>query len=99
MAVYNGEKYIEGQIKSILSQLSSCDELIVVNDFSTDNTMTIIYKIIDERLKIFNNIENLGVIRTFETAISKAKGNYIFLSDQDDIWHADKIHLTILAFQ
>jgi glycosyltransferase involved in cell wall biosynthesis len=92
MATYNGEKYILGQIKSILDQLSPDDEIIVSDDSSTDNTLTIIKSFNDSRIKVFNNINNSGPVGNFENALVNAKGQYMFLADQDDIWLSEKLN-------
>ena len=90
MATYNGEKYIKEQIDSILVQLDDGDELIISDDGSTDNTISIIKSYIDPRIKLY--ISNSHCYTTnFENALSKAKGDYIFLSDQDDIWLKGKV--------
>jgi len=102
MATYNGEKYIEEQVKSILPQLAQEDELIVSDDGSTDDTIKILENFGDRRIKIFNHSRNLNnkhlfypSTKNFENALSKAKGDYIFLSDQDDIWMPDKVQITL----
>jgi glycosyltransferase involved in cell wall biosynthesis len=92
MAAYNGEKYIESQIISILSQLSFGDELIIVNDCSSDKTLEIIKLLDDRRIIIIDNHTNLGVIKSFEIAIWKSSGSIIFLSDQDDVWFPEKVN-------
>jgi len=86
MATYNGEKFISEQMNSILEQIGEQDEVIVVDDASTDCTYDLLLSIEDQRIKLFKNENNTGVNRTFERAILLAKGDYIFLSDQDDIW-------------
>jgi glycosyltransferase involved in cell wall biosynthesis len=91
MTTYNGSQYVEKQIHSILSQLSVNDELIIVDDCSMDNTINLIKKITDSRIHLSQNSQNLGVIKNFEKAICQAKGDIIFLSDQDDIWMPDKV--------
>ena len=58
MATYNGEKYIEEQLKSILPQIGINDEVIIVDDCSTDNTVNIIREINDTRIKLFQNDRN-----------------------------------------
>ena len=90
LASYNGEKYISVQIDSILSQLKPNDELIISDDGSTDRTLEIISAIKDPRIKVFSGNTFRDPIRNFQNTLSKAKGNYIFLSDQDDIWMPDK---------
>lgn len=91
MASYNGELYIEEQTRSILSQLGARDELIIVDDCSQDRTVEIIRSFHDPRIKLLHNAGNRGVVKTFERALSHASGELVFLSDQDDVWRADKV--------
>lgn len=86
MASYNGAQYIEKQIESILDQLSLGDELIIVDDCSTDDTVNIIKKFNSDYIKLFKNEKNIGYVRNFEKALGLAKNNYICLADQDDVW-------------
>jgi glycosyltransferase involved in cell wall biosynthesis len=86
LAAYNGEKYIEEQIFSIIKQLEVGDELIVVDDCSVDNTNSILNSICDSRLHIFRNDVNIGINKSFEKAIQLSSNKYIYLADQDDIW-------------
>jgi glycosyltransferase involved in cell wall biosynthesis len=99
MAAYNGGQFIAEQILSILPQLNQADELIVVDDASTDNTAEIIASFHDSRIRLFRNATNLGLFKTFERALGEAKGEIIFLSDQDDIWHPQKISTVLQAFR
>lgn len=106
MATYNGEKYVKEQIESILTQLSADDELIISDDGSTDSTIEIINKIGDKRVKLYHHtqdnptIPNVNkVTKNFEYALSKSSGDYIFLSDQDDIWMSDKVATMLSALQ
>lgn len=93
MTTYNGEKYLRKQIESILNQTLRPDELIIVDDNSSDSS----YKIIEEFAKkfsfinIYRNNVNVGYKENFYKAITLAKGNVIFLSDQDDVWSKNKI--------
>jgi GT2 family glycosyltransferase len=98
MAVYNGERYIEKQIFSILNQLNDNDELIILDDCSSDLSVVLINNIADQRIKFVSNKINIGVVKTFERAISIAKGEYIFLSDQDDIWLPGKVKSILNVF-
>jgi glycosyltransferase involved in cell wall biosynthesis len=86
MATFNGAKYIESQLNSILSQISHEDEIIITDDNSTDETCRIIENYNDNRIKIFKNEIRLGHVQNFAKAISLASGEFIALSDQDDIW-------------
>lgn len=99
MATYNGSKYIEKQLISILSQLNDADEIIIFDDSSDDNTIEIIKNFNDPRIRLHINEENSGVIRNFERAIYKANGDFIFLSDQDDIWYDNKVKKYIEQFE
>jgi glycosyltransferase involved in cell wall biosynthesis len=91
LAIYNGEKYLEAQVSSIIHQLSDNDELIVVDDGSSDASLEIIERYQDARIKIYRNDRNLGPQKTFERALKLASGNLIFFSDQDDIWASNKV--------
>ena len=91
MATYNGEKYIKEQLESILSQIGENDEVIISDDSSTDNTVEIIKAFSDNRIKIFENQKFKSPIFNFENALIQANGEIIVLSDQDDIWKANKI--------
>jgi glycosyltransferase involved in cell wall biosynthesis len=97
MAAYNGEKYIKEQIDSILCQLSKEDELIISDDGSTDSTLEIIKAYSDSRIKVFENHGMHGYAHNFENALAHAAGDYIFLSDQDDVWLPQKVQ-TILPY-
>ena len=92
MATYNGAIYIHEQITSILKQLSDEDELIISDDGSTDDTIRIIHLFKDTRIKLIQNSGRKGFVNNFENALNHASGDYIFLSDQDDIWKANKVH-------
>jgi glycosyltransferase involved in cell wall biosynthesis len=93
LCTYNGEKYIKEQLDSIINQTYKNLEIIVVDDCSTDDTWAIVsaYAQKDKRIKSFKNDVNLGFNKNFEKAISLTTGDYIALSDQDDIWLPDKI--------
>jgi glycosyltransferase involved in cell wall biosynthesis len=96
LASYNGTKYLREQLDSILSQTYQDFELIICDDCSTDNTWQILeeYAQKDSRIKIFANKKNQGFKKNFEKAISLCKGEYIAMSDQDDIWTEN--HLEVL---
>lgn len=98
IATYNGSKYIKEQLDSILCQLSYDDEIIISDDNSTDNTLNIIKEINDSRIKIVifkrdkSNIQPIHLVTTnFENALKYAKGDLIFLADQDDVWLPNKV--------
>jgi glycosyltransferase involved in cell wall biosynthesis len=91
MATYNGSKYIEIQLRSVLRQLDHDDEVIIVDDKSVDNTTEIINSFSDSRIKLLLNEVNLGVVQSFQIAILSASNDCVFLCDQDDVWHQDKV--------
>ena len=93
MATYNGEKYLEEQLDSILSQTLKPSEIIVCDDQSTDGTREILDRYQQKGLlKYFVNDKRLGFIGNFKRAVSlTSPDSYIALSDQDDIWLPEKI--------
>jgi hypothetical protein len=91
MAAYNGALFIQEQIASIMPQLEDADELIVVDDASGDNTVAIVEGFCDPRIRVLRHPSNCGVVATFERALGEARGETIFLSDQDDIWRPEKV--------
>lgn len=100
VATYNGEKYLRQQLDSILSCIGVNDEIIISDDGSTDATKDII----KEYLKKYHQISlcngpGKGVIANFENALSKTHGDIIFLSDQDDVWHKDKVARVLETFK
>jgi glycosyltransferase involved in cell wall biosynthesis len=91
MATYNGLPYLHEQLTSILAQLDLCDEVIIVDDGSTDGTREFLSQYPDPRLKLIFREKNTGPVRAFEDALCKSHGEYIFLSDQDDVWPDTKV--------
>lgn len=97
MATWNGEKHIQEQLLSILEQLTDNDEVIICDDASSDNTVPIIKALDDPRINITINPVRLGHVKNFEKAISLARGKYVFLADQDDIWPQKRVSMMIAA--
>lgn len=93
VCTYNGQRYLKEQLDSLVFQTYQNIEIIVVDDCSTDQTISILAEYEGSNANfnfVINNI-NLGYAKNFEKAISLCKGKYIALSDQDDIWELDKI--------
>ena len=97
MATYNGEKYIINQLESIRTQTRQADEVLIFDDNSTDHTSDIVRKYISDNdlvsWSIAINNENVGYKKNFYNGLRSAKGDYIFLADQDDEWMPTKIEV------
>lgn len=101
LATYNGGKYLEEQLDSLLSQTYPDFRIEICDDGSTDNTIAIVqeYKKKDSRIFLHRNEENLGYVKNFMHGIRRSDSPYIMLCDQDDIWNPDKIEITLAAMQ
>ena len=100
LAAYKGEKYIAGQIDSILSQLGADDELIVSDDYPSGKTKAIVegFAAKDGRVKYLEG-KGKGVVKNFENALNACSGDVIFLCDQDDVWMPDKVKTVMAEFE
>jgi glycosyltransferase involved in cell wall biosynthesis len=98
MAAHDGAAFLKPQIESILVQLRAQDELIVVDDGSRDDSLAVLQTMRDPRLHVHRNERNLGVLPTFERALSQAGGDIVFLSDQDDLWLPGKVAKVLDVF-
>ena len=104
MTTYNGEKYIEQQLKSLLNQVQKPDEVIICDDGSTDITVSLIKNFIKKNMLesswiIQENTYNKGYTQNFLDCASLTTGDIIFFCDQDDVWHSDKIKLMTDEFK
>lgn len=98
MSSYNGEKYIKEQLESLLMQTRKIDEVIIADDCSSDNTVTIVEDFIQDNnlsssWRIIVNKKNKGWRRNFMEAMWLSKGDLVFPCDQDDIWRKDKVEI------
>lgn len=94
MTTYNGEKFVEEQLRSILSQTHRPLEIIVLDDVSTDDTLAIVKDVLATShvpSRIHCNRERLGVVRNIEQGFHMARGPLIAFADQDDIWLPTKL--------
>lgn len=101
LCTYNGEKHIKEQLESILNQTTSIDEIVICDDYSNDRTIEIIEQFQlgnPNRISLYKNKVNLGSTKNFEKAIEICAGDYIFLSDQDDVWKENKVEKIIQHF-
>ena len=102
MATYNGEKYLCDQLASFVHQTRLPDELVICDDNSNDSTVDIIEEFCKTApfpVRFYKNSTNIGYTQNFEKLIKKTAGDYIFLSDQDDVWFTDKIHSVLNIFE
>ena len=99
MAAYNGGAFVEAQMQSILAQLRPEDEVVIVDDGSTDGTEERIEKLGDPRIRLLKHEKNAGVVATFEDALRSASGDILFLCDDDDIWAPAKVRRFLDVFE
>lgn len=97
MATFNGGKFIREQLESILSQLPPDAEIIIADDGSTDDTLSVVASLGDSRIRVLPAERHLGVIYNFERALRASKGEIVFLADQDDVWLPGKVEMCLAA--
>jgi glycosyltransferase involved in cell wall biosynthesis len=94
LCTYNGAQFLQEQLESIAFQTRIPDEVIICDDLSNDNTLEILKNFASKvsfPVRVFLNEQNLGSSKNFEKAIKLCTGDIIFLSDQDDVWHPEKL--------
>lgn len=103
LATYNGERFLEKQLLSLLEQSRKADEVIITDDASSDRTVEILRAFIAthrvENWTVHVNTENVGYQKNFAAGMARAQGEILFLCDQDDVWHADKIERVLRVFE
>jgi len=102
MATYNGERFLDEQLNSIINQTHRPQQIVIVDDRSQDGTKEIIEKYMNKfpRLFIFvENMKNMGLKKTFARGLSLCDTDYIALCDQDDIWKSEKIEKLFKALR
>ncbi len=100
LCTYNGSRFLRDQLQSLANQTLPPFEVVITDDCSTDNTVSIIkefYNVLN--IKFFVNDFPLKVTKNFEKAISLCSGDIILMCDQDDVWHADKLAKIDAYFQ
>jgi glycosyltransferase involved in cell wall biosynthesis len=93
LGTYNGEVYLQEQLRSVLAQTYPALEIIAIDDGSSDRTVDILREFAarDPRIRVVVNERNLGFIRNFEKGCRLAAGKFIALCDQDDYWFPEKV--------
>jgi len=102
LCTYNGELYLQEQLRSILEQSRLPDEVVICDDCSTDTTWTILENFKSKasfEVRLIKNHSNLGSTANFAKAIDSCSGDIIFLADQDDIWLPQKIEIMAEIFE
>lgn len=99
MATYNGSQYVAEQLASILAQLGPADEVVIVDDASTDDTVAQVRSLADPRIRLIRADANKGYVRSFEQAVLASRGSVIFLADQDDVWLDGRLDAMLAALQ
>lgn len=101
MTTYNGERYLKQQIESILAQTHTQFELLIADDRSTDSTVEILSRFVklDRRVRYYVNETNLGINRNLSEALAQAAYPLVAISDQDDIWHPQKLERLVAALK
>ena len=91
MPVYNGEKYVEKAIRSVLDQTFSDFEFIILDDGSTDATPEIINSFSDDRIISIRNEHDF--VKTLNMGLDRSSGKYFVRMDSDDIMHAERLEI------
>lgn len=105
IATYNGARYIRKQVESIINQTLRVNEIVISDDGSSDDTLKIISEISESSESsgidfiILTDNPRHGFCGNFEHAISHCTGDYIFISDQDDIWLENKVEKIMDTFE
>ena len=96
LATYNGEKYLEEQLNSILNQTYSNIRILISDDCSKDKTRKILEKYAqkDNRIQLYFQEKNLGYVKNFEFLLRQVENDIYMLSDQDDVWQETKVEHT-----
>lgn len=97
LCTYNGEQYLKEQVDSLIAQSYQNLEIIIIDDCSTDNTVSIIEDYQKEHPYIYLSVnnENIGFNKNFQQALDKCTGEFIAIADQDDIWELNKISIMV----
>lgn len=109
LCTYNGARFIEQQLRSILTQSVLPQQIVISDDASSDDTLAIVARVFDElddsdaardiEVEILSNAAPLGVVANFQQAMLACWGELIALSDQDDVWHADRLAVAVARFE
>jgi glycosyltransferase involved in cell wall biosynthesis len=102
LCTHNGAAFVEKQVRSILDQTFRVSEIVLSDDASTDATVAIVTALVeptDVVLTVLTNSPALGVTKNFEQAVTACSGDLIALSDQDDVWHPERLAAMVALFE
>lgn len=97
MATYDGARWVGEQLDSILADLGPDDEVVVVDDRSGDGTVDVVRARRDPRVRLVVRDRNGGYVRAFGTALGAARGRFLLLADQDDVWVPGRTEALVAA--
>ena len=95
LCTYNGARFLREQLQSIADQTVKPAQVVICDDGSRDDTLSIAHQF---RFEIHTTDRRLGTVANFDRAIALCNGDIIFLADQDDVWHRDKVKQTLERF-
>lgn len=104
LCTYNGQRFLQAQVASLLKQERLPDEIVIGDDASSDSTLEILGRELAQAeamgvsIKLISRATNVGIVENFSDTLAQAKGDVIFLCDQDDIWHPKKIATIVEKF-
>lgn len=102
LCAFNGERYLAAQVESLFRQQRLPDEIVAVDDASTDGSFLLLQELAARSpvpMRVHRNESNLGYVRNFERAMSLADGDVLFLCDQDDVWMPEKVRVCMAHFE
>lgn len=104
VCTYNGERFLQEQLDSLLAQTQLPDQIVIRDDVSSDRTVEILRafvpsaRILGIEVDLQINSRNVGYRRNFDGALRACTGDIIFLCDQDDVWFPSKLNLSCDVF-
>lgn len=103
MCTYNGARFLQQQLDSLAAQRRRPDEVIIGDDGSSDTTLALLQRFVDAapedmRVDLQRNPVNLGYAANFDATLRRTSGDVVFLCDQDDAWHPEKIERMAAEF-
>lgn len=99
LAAHDGAPWIGEMLASVLAQLGPRDEVVVVDDASTDETVAVVRSFADPRVWLHRNETNVGYVRTFDLAMRLSTGDVVLLADQDDVWLPGRVDAMVAALR